>query len=274
MFRLIFLHLTITLQLGALWVDFHAFRRTMKTEDLLRMNARDELMSPTYHRLASMLMDDRLTKLGGDQQQYWVGIAGGPGSGKSTLAASVRDIINDKAGTDIAVVLPMDGYHYSRKELKSIADMGEYSFEELLARRGSPWTFNAAKIVSSARRSGSAVLNTYSRQLSDPVEGGVELKASHRIVLCEGNYLLNFDDESWSGLREVFDEKWFISCKHPEQQRTRLIMRHLETWTAEKERMWGPGEIGAANKADANDVLNAIFVENHKTYADVLIESI
>lgn len=278
MFSIIFLHLTITLQLGiAFWVDFHSFRRTSKTESLLIMNSRDELMIPTYHRLASMLMDGRLTKKGSDRQQYWVGIAGGPGSGKSTLASSVRDIINDLSGTDIAVVLPMDGYHYSRKELQSIADMGEYSFEELLARRGSPWTFNAAKIVdtfTSARRSGSAVLNTYSRQLSDPVEGGVELKASHKIILCEGNYLLNFDDESWSGLREVFDEKWFISCKHPEQQRTRLIRRHLETWTAEKERLWGLGEIGAANKADANDVLNAIFVENHKTYADVLIESI
>ena len=91
MFSIIFLHLTITLQLGiAFWVDFHAFRHTIKTESLLIMNSRDELMIPTYHRLASMLMDGRQTKEGGDRQQYWVGIAGGPGSGKSTRRAAAR----------------------------------------------------------------------------------------------------------------------------------------------------------------------------------------
>lgn len=60
-----------------------------------------------------------------------------------------------------------------------------------------------------------------------------------------------------------------------EEQRRRLIARHLETWTEEKTRMWGEGEEGAARKADANDVLNARFVEeSSRKYADLVVQSI
>lgn len=38
--------------------------------------------------------------------------------------------------------------------------------------------------------------------------------------------------------------------------------------------MWGVGEEGAARKADANDVLNAKFVEDNQKYADLVIDSI
>jgi hypothetical protein len=59
-----------------------------------------------------------------------------------------------------------------------------------------------------------------------------------------------------------------------EEQRRRLIQRHLETWSEEKTRIWGPGENGAASKADANDVLNARFIENHSGHADLIIQSL
>lgn len=60
-----------------------------------------------------------------------------------------------------------------------------------------------------------------------------------------------------------------------DEQRRRLINRHLETWTAEKTRMWGEGEEGAARKADANDVLNVQFVEeSSRKYADLIVQSV
>lgn len=102
-----------------------------------------------------------------------------------------------------------------------------------------------------------------------------KLKKSHKIVLVEGNYLLNFDAPEWAPLQGLFDEKWFISCSSSEEQRRRLISRHLQTWTEEKTRMWGAGEVGAAKKADANDVLNAQFVEeSSRKFADLVIESV
>lgn len=237
------------------------------------MSVLDSAMHDEYDKLSESLVS-KVMQL--KDSQHWVGIAGGPGSGKSTLAVAVMMRVNDALGDELCVVLPMDGYHYSRQQLKDMAASGECSFDDLLARRGSPWTFDgegfvAALTAAKARRAAS--LPVYSRKLSDPVPDGVQLRASHKIVLVEGNYLLNWEDPKWSGLREVFDERWFISCAHPEQQRQRLIKRHLETWTPEKERMWGVGEVGAAKKADSNDVLNAQFVDGHRKYADRIIIS-
>jgi len=86
--------------------------------------------------------------------------------------------------------------------------------------------------------------------------------------------LLNYDDPSWQPLHSLFLEKWFIECPDLANQRERLIFRHLETWTEEKTRMWGEGEEGAARKADANDVLNAHFISEHKKHADLVITSL
>lgn len=79
----------------------------------------------------------------------------------------------------------------------------------------------------------------------------------------------------WAGLAQLFDEKWFISCVTLEEQRHRLIKRHMETWTEEKTKIWGDGKSGgAARKADSNDLLNAEFVEFAcKKYADKVIIS-
>lgn len=118
--------------------------------------------------------------------------------------------------------------------------------------------------------------------------------------------MLNYDDPLWTPLKGLFNEKvrvrncsehctvylvvimvvlpliisthiyfqWYISCKSMKDQRNRLIRRHLETWTEEKSRMWGEGELGATKKADSNDVLNAIFIEGSAKYADLMIESL
>jgi pantothenate kinase len=75
-----------------------------------------------------------------------VGIAGGPGSGKSTAAQEVCARINSMAGCPVAVVVPMDGFHYYRRELDAMADPTAAH-----ARRGAPWTFDAAKYVACLR---------------------------------------------------------------------------------------------------------------------------
>lgn len=124
-----------------------------------------------------------------------------------------------------------------------------------------------------AKLNGYGVLPTYSRTLSDPVPGGVELMKTHKIVLVEGNYLLNWDDPKWANLRPLFEESWFIECEDMAAQRERLIDRHLLTWTPEKTAMWGHGEEGAAKRADTNDVLNAEFVDGHKKFANIIITS-
>ena len=137
-----------------------------------RLTSVDAGMRATYDKLAETLR----TRLSSDaaSSPLWVCIAGGPGSGKSTLAAAVAKRLNDK-DDGCCVVLPMDGLHYSRAELCKLDPPDAASF---LPRRGAPWTFDAEacyKCLSAARRDGTAVLPTYSRELSDPVPNGVEL---------------------------------------------------------------------------------------------------
>ena len=241
----------------------------------------DAKMHGTYDDLAKKLYTSYHTRCSGSStQQFWLCIAGGPGSGKSTMAAALAERVDALASTPgFSVVLPMDGYHYSRAQLQEIGERpgSIYTYEQLIARRGSPWTFDAPALcaaLSQAKTARSSTLATYSRQLSDPVPDGVKLRTSHRVVIVEGNYLLNYDDPLWAPLRELFDERWYLSCASLDDQRRRLINRHLETWSEEKTRMWGPGEAGAAAKADANDVLNAHFIATTAKYADSVIISV
>ncbi|KAL3808870.1 hypothetical protein ACHAXA_004157 [Cyclostephanos tholiformis] len=195
-----------------------------------------------------------------------------------------------------AVVLPMDGFHYSRSQLMNMAggdddggggDGGgdgpastRATYDELLARRGAPWTFDAEACVEAftrARMTGEASLPIYSRIASDPVPDGVRLHPETRIVFLEGNYLLAWDDERWSPLRTngVFDETWYVTCKSLTDQRRRLVRRHLETWTDEKTGMFGEGEAGAGAKADFNDMKNLAWIEEmSRKHADYVIESL
>lgn len=147
--------------------------------------------------------------------QLFIAIAGGPGSGKSTLAYEVAKRINVRLKEGTAVALPMDGFHYSRSELKKMANEegSVYTYDELLKRRGAPWTFNAQACIRAfreAREKGTAKLPIYDRSVSDPVPDSVCLERTHTIVLLEGNYLLAWDDPAWAPLQGIFDETWYV----------------------------------------------------------------
>lgn len=121
------------------------------------MSSVDTLMIKTYEELSRKVLVDVLKKTD-TNEQYWICLAGGPGAGKSTLAAGVVNRLNELTGlNEFAVVLPMDGFHFSRKQLKEISEKAESpTFDELLARRGSPWTFDAIAVretLSEARKS-------------------------------------------------------------------------------------------------------------------------
>lgn len=245
----------------------------------------DSKMEKTYASLVERLISryERQSVANELQNnQLFVGIAGGPGSGKSTLADAVARRINIEMQQEACVVIPMDGFHYSRAELQSIGNSpdNDYTYDDLLARRGAPWTFDAEGCINKfteARVNGKASLPIYSRVKSDPVEHGVALKAETKIVLLEGNYLLSWRDSRWQPLQtnNIFDDTWYIRCKDLADQRERLVRRHLETWSEEKTKMWGAGEEGAGAKADANDMLNLLWIdEMSKGYADLTIESI
>ena len=162
-------------------------------------------------------------------RQHFIGIGGPPGSGKSTLASAVCELVDARLGQGSCVVLPMDGFHYSRSELRAMGASGttigdpasstgpggSTTYDDLLCRRGAPWTFDGQGIVETfrrAKRDAQLVFPTYSRSESDPVPDGTRLIASHKVVICEGNYLLALDDPSFCGLAGVWDDRVCIMC--------------------------------------------------------------
>lgn len=195
-------------------------------------------MQTVYEDLASRC----ITQLE-DDQQLWIGIAGGPGAGKSTLASAVADICRNKFGVE-AVVLPMDGYHYSRLQLCTLDPPSAATY---LPQRGAPHTFDAEAFVAdmaSAKLSGQASLPTYSRELSDPIPDAVRLETSHRVVFVEGNYLflgylateggsdkaLTAEAARWTGLLNLFEDRWFVSPRGGVQVEAANIEAYL--WRA------------------------------------------
>jgi hypothetical protein len=76
----------------------------------------------------------------GVRKQYWISVAGAPGSGKSTLCKELSSRLTSQGIP--TCVIPMDGFHYYRRELDQMPNA-----EEAHAKRGSHWTFNAARLV-------------------------------------------------------------------------------------------------------------------------------
>lgn len=70
--------------------------------------------------------------------RYLIGISGIPASGKSALARNLIASINSQVGDEIARLVGMDGWHYSRKQLDAFPDP-----KEARDRRGAAFTFDA-----------------------------------------------------------------------------------------------------------------------------------
>ena len=193
--------------------------------------------------------------------QRFIAIAGPPGAGKSTFAHAVCASINATAREELAVVVPMDGFHYPLSTLDASPDPA-------LARRrrGAPFTFDAQAFVRCIRglkRNGFGDVPTFDHAVHDPVDGGCRVRAEHRVVLVEGNYVL-LPEAPWKDLVDegAYDETWFMDTNVDEAMR-RVEARHVSVGRTAEE---------AKTRADSNDRLNAELVAAKcRDVADVLI---
>lgn len=153
-----------------------------------------------------------------------LGITGAPGAGKSTLA----ERLVTELGSDLAVLVPMDGYHLANVVLD---DLG------YRARKGAPHTFDAHGYISLMRRihaqrenvaagtDGIVYAPQFRRDLEEPVGSAIPVHPETPLVVTEGNYLL-FEEDPWPQARDLMDETWFLAPA--ESQRLGwLIERHM-----------------------------------------------
>lgn len=178
-------------------------------------------------------------------------MAGAPGAGKSTVCD--RLLAESETHEVAAVVVPMDGWHLAHRTLERLG---------LAPVKGAPETFDAAGFVAlvariAAQRPGdpSVWAPEFRREIEDAVAGAVEVRAEHRLVIVEGNYLL-LDEHPWRDLAGFFDLAWVLT-PNESTRRTRLVERHER---------FGRSPDEARAHALGSDEANALRVE-HNVFA-------
>lgn len=150
-----------------------------------------------------------------------LGITGPPGAGKSTVAGALVAALDEGAATDVAVLVPMDGFHLAQAELERLGRAD---------RKGAPDTFDAAGFVALLRRLRAAEPDevvyapAFDRRLEEPVAGAIAVPPHVPLVVVEGNYLLH-DDGAWSSVAGLLHETWYVDVDDAVRVE-RLVARH------------------------------------------------
>lgn len=181
-----------------------------------------------------------------------LGVTGLPGAGKSTLAEAIAAAVDD------AVSVPMDGFHLADVELDRLGR---------LDRKGAVDTFDAHGYLALLQRIRSQGDETvyapaFHRDLEQPIAGSIPVLPQHRLIVTEGNYLLD-DDDPWPKVRALLDEVWFVDAAADERRR-RLVARHIA---------FGKSPAQAEKWVRDVDERNAIRIERAKPRADWVLTS-
>lgn len=184
-----------------------------------------------------------------------LGIAGCPGAGKSTLAEWV---LREASASVTAAWLPMDGYHLADRELDRLG---------LRGAKGAIDTFDGHGYLATLRRVRAETGNTvyapeFDRTLEQPIAGGMPVPPEARLVVTEGNYLLD-DDQPWPQVRSELDEVWFCEVDD-EVRRERLVARHIR---------FGKSPDAARRWVDEVDEVNARRIARGRGAADVIVDT-
>ncbi len=156
-----------------------------------------------------------------DNKRYFLGISGCPAAGKSELATALSVEINFRSESELAVVIPMDGFHFPNSTLEK---------RGLLQIKGSPETFDVNCFLGLINRlyefpDHITMCPSYDRKLHNPVKDSITIKPSNRIIIVEGNYLL-LNRSPWNSIRVKLDEVWYLDTPL-EIIKERLIDRHV-----------------------------------------------
>jgi pantothenate kinase len=181
-----------------------------------------------------------------------VAIAGAPGSGKSTLAEDLAARLNAQAD-GLAMVLPMDGYHYDDLYLVPAG---------LRPRKGAPQTFDVGGLYHTlkrlrARDEAEVAVPVFDRGIEIARAGARLIPARVGVIVVEGNWLL-LDQAPWDRLRPMFDLTVMVEVPEP-VLRARLQAR----WQG-----LGLSADEIAAKVEENDLPNGRLVRDGSLAAD------
>lgn len=183
-----------------------------------------------------------------------LGLTGAPGAGKSTVAEQLVSAL----GPEIAVLVPMDGFHLANEVL---IDLGR------LDRKGAHDTFDDggyARLIASlrAQRQDDPVVYAprFRREIEEPIGSSIPVPPAVPLIVTEGNYLL-LESDAWPAARSHIDEVWFLA---PDTgiRHARLVRRH---------EAYGKSPAEAEFWALGSDERNAQLIESTAGRADRIV---
>jgi pantothenate kinase len=194
---------------------------------------------------------DRARALAADGRRRLLGITGRPGAGKSTLADEIVAALGD-----LAVLVPMDGFHLAQRQLDRLG---------LADTKGAIDTFDVGGFVHLLMRLHAADEDVvyaplFRRDLEEPIGSAVAVPRTVPLVVVEGNYLLA-DSGGWERIRPLLAEAWFVE-PDDEVRVERLIARHMA---------FGRDRDAAEAWSLGTDQTNAEVVEATRAQADVVV---
>ncbi|MFL6044468.1 MAG: nucleoside/nucleotide kinase family protein [Propionibacteriaceae bacterium] len=185
-------------------------------------------------------------------QRHLLGITGAPGAGKTKVA---KEIV-DELGPDLAVFIPMDGFHLSNHTLISWGRRG---------RKGAWDTFDADGYVHLLRRlrnQEEEIVHApdFDRDVDESIGSALPIRREVPLVVTEGNYLLT-DLGGWAGVGPLLDECWYLQVDNSTRLQ-RLTGRHQQHGMSLDE---------ADTWARTTDQDNAELIEKSMPRADLVI---
>jgi fructokinase len=185
-------------------------------------------------------------------QRQLLGITGAPGAGKSKVA---QEIVQ-KLGADLAVLVPMDGFHLCNQTLIAWGRRD---------RKGAWDTFDADGYVQLLRRlrnQQEEIVHApyFDRDIDESIGSALPIRREVPLVVTEGNYLLS-ELGAWAGVLSLLDECWYLDADEATRLQ-RLTYRHQQHGMSHEQ---------AATWARTTDQDNAVVIARSRARADLVI---
>lgn len=202
---------------------------------------------------------ERASELAGQGRRALLGITGAPGAGKSTLAERLVDAL----GPEIAVFVPMDGFHLANSELVRLDRMDRKGAHDTFDGWGYAALLHRLRDQREQAEQGSEGIvyaPQFRRDLEEPVGSAIPVRPDVPLVVTEGNYLL-LESDAWQHARAMIDEVWFLAPDEP-QRIAQLIARHERFGRSPRE---------ARERSLGSDQRNAELISATASRADVIV---